>query len=265
MNWFLVFLQQVFMKNLLLLFFSSLLVFLSCNTKKQSTLQIATAANMQYAMAELIAEFEKTNHLKCDLIVSSSGKLTAQIIEGAPYDIFISADMKYPNTLYKKGLTISKPEIYAYGTMVMWTNKLTSKPTLDILTSEEVKHIAIANPKTAPYGNAAVNYLKKVNLYEKLKSKFVYGESIAQTNQFIKTGAAEVGFTAKAVVLSKNLKNVGKYTELNSELYKPIAQGIVSIKNNNQNTENQKKFLNFIFSEKGREILHKFGYITVTR
>ena len=236
---------------------------LSCETDKIPTLQIATAANMQYAMVEIIEAFENEYHIKCDLIISSSGKLTAQIMEGAPYDILVSADMKYPNILFKNKFTTTSPRIYAYGNLVLWTNKLKEKPLIQNLTQKKVKHIAIANPKTAPYGKAAVDLLKQLKIYKEIEPKLVFGESIAQTNQFINTGAAELGFTAKAVVLSPNLKNKGYFTELDSSLYSPIKQGVVILKNGEANNSFKKKFYNFLLSEKSTKILNKFGYTTV--
>jgi len=242
------------MKKYFYLLVLSLFLF-SCKKDKEPTLQIATAANMQYAMNEIIARFEQKYGINCDLIVSSSGKLTAQIMEGAPYDVFVSADMKYPNTLFVNNFTSNSPKVYAHGNLVLWTNKLNNKPTLEILSTKNIKHIAIANPKTAPYGKAAVELLKHLNIYNKVESKLVYGESIAQTNQFIITGAAEVGFTAKAVVLAPNLKSKRNYIELDSKMYSPIKQGVVILKNGKSNPEYKKKFYTFLISKKGAEIL----------
>ena len=120
----------------------------------------------------------------------------------------------------------------------------------------------MANPKTAPYGRAAEEVLKKKGIYEPLKTKFVYGESVGQTNQFIISYVAEIGFTAKSIVLSLNMKGKGNWKDVDTELYSPIKQGVVLLKNRNVHLEGAKKFQQFLFSDKGKEILNKYGYLT---
>ena len=207
--------------------------FFGCSNKKSESLKIATAANMQYAMKELTTTFQHKTGVKCDIIVSSSGKLTAQIKEGAPYDIFVSADMKFPNELYNSGFTIEKPTTYAFGKLILWTLIDSLQPNLNILSDKNIKHIALPNPKIAPYGVAGKELLIKHQLYSKLENKLVYGESVAQTNQFITTMAAEVGFTAKSVVFSPQMKGKGNWIDLDEISYTPISQGIVLLKNEN--------------------------------
>ena len=241
-------------------FFIILLLLFSCDQEKKSKLTIATAANMKFAMQELVAEFQKETGQECEIIVGSSGKLTAQIKEGAPYDLFVSADMKFPNTLFQNGLTLDKPEIYAYGNLVIWTMNTQLKADFETLSKKQVNHIALANSKTAPYGRAAEEVLKKKKLYDKLRSKFVFGESVAQTNQFIVSYAAEIGFTAKSIVMSENMKGKGNWEEVDPSLYTPIEQGVVIIKNRDIHFEGAKMFRDFLFSDKGKEILNKFGY-----
>jgi len=239
-----------------------LLLFLiaSCSSRDENRLHIATAANMQFAMQELAKSFGEETGIKCEIIVSSSGKLTAQIREGAPFDIFVSADLKFPDELYKQGFCIDKPEVYAYGKLVIWTMNTQLEPTLKSLKKRQVKHVAIANPKTAPYGTAALQVLKKKGIYESLKGKLVLGESIAQTNQFITTYAAQIGITAKSSVLSSGLKDKGVWEEIEKSLYTPISQGVVIIKNRDGQIEKAKRFKDFLFSASGKEILNKFGY-----
>ena len=241
-------------------FFIILLLFFSCDQEKKSKLTIATAANMKFAMHELVEEFQKETGQECEIIVGSSGKLTAQIKEGAPYDLFVSADMKFPNTLFQNGLTLDKPEIYAYGNLVIWTMNTQLEADFETLSKKQVNHIALANSKTAPYGRAAEEVLKKKKLYDKLRSKFVFGESVAQTNQFIVSYAAEIGFTAKSIVMSENMKGKGNWEEVDPSLYTPIEQGVVIIKNRDIHMEDAKNFRDFLFSDKGKEILNKFGY-----
>lgn len=194
------------------------------------------------------------------MIVSSSGKLTGQITAGAPYDIFVSADMKYPEEIFEKGLSFEKPKVYAYGQLVLWTTTDSISPTLETLKQDHIQHIAVANPKTAPYGVAAMQVLDKYDLMNDLKEKLVYGESIAQTNQFITSKAAEIGFTAKSVVLSPTMKNQGNYTEIDEKAYDRIRQGIVRIKRTDAENKNTRIFYNFIFSPEAQQILKTNGY-----
>jgi len=255
---------MIFKKHFSIKIITLLLIILlaSCHTSNKNTLTIATSANMQFAMDELISEFSKETGIKCQTIIGSSGKLTAQIKEGAPYQLFVSANMKYPNNLFHAGLTTSPPKIYAFGKLILWTVNSSVKPSLSILTQNNIKHIATANPKTAPYGSATIEVLKNIHLYNEVESKLVFGQSIAQTNQFITTKVADLGFTSKSVVLTKKMKGVGNWIEIDSTLYSPIAQGVVILKSKKSELEKATKFYNFLFSSKAKEILNNFGYST---
>lgn len=234
--------------------------FFSCISKKEEKLTIAAAANLQFVIKELVQSYTAKSGVECEVILGSSGKLTAQIIEGAPFDVFLSADMKYPNELDNKGYSLSEPRIYAYGTLILWTLKPDLAADLSALTREEVKHIAIGNPKTAPYGVSAIEVLTGSDLLNDIKSKLVYGESVSQTNQFIVSEAAELGFTSKSVVLSGQMKNKGSWKEIDKSLYTPMAQGMVVLKSREALKTKALEFTQFVFSEEGRNILHKFGY-----
>ncbi|GAB3957506.1 molybdate ABC transporter substrate-binding protein [Spirosoma harenae] len=224
------------------------------------SLRVAVAANAQFVMEELKTAFQQKTGVAIEPIVNSSGKLTTQIQQGAPYDVFLSADMEYPQTLHKAGLTIDAPVVYAYGSLVVWTaGDLPIAANLKMLTDPSVRHIAIANPATAPYGEAAVSLLKSRKLLDHIQSKIVYGESIAQVNQYILSGAAEVGFTAKSVVLSPGLTKRGYWVDLPAKEYAPIAQGVVVLKRTEQSKTAQ-QFLAFLGSPTARRILQKFGY-----
>jgi molybdate transport system substrate-binding protein len=215
---------------------------------------------MQFAMEALTRTFTAKTGITCALTVSASGKLTAQIREGAPYDVFMAADMKYPEEVYKAGLALKAPEAYARGRLVLWSAKAGVAPSLEGLTDEAIRHIALANPRTAPYGVAAEEALKRKGLYEALKHKLVYGESIAQTTQFISTEAAEAGFTAMSVVLSEQMQGQGKWVEIDPALYAPIDQGIVVIRREGVNRAAAEMFYAFMFSAEAKAILKQFGY-----
>jgi molybdate transport system substrate-binding protein len=230
----------------------------------QAKLTVAVAANMQYASEELKAAFEKANNSKVDIIIGSSGKLTQQIISGAPFDVFISADTSFPQKLMEAGLAAEAPKIYAQGLLVLWSVKSGIRPAanLQLLLSDSMHSIALANPQTAPYGAAAEALLKKYNLFDKVKSKLVYGESITQTSQFIATQSADIGFTAKAIVLSDEMKGKGAWVDLNRNDYPPINQSAVLLAYGmKMHQADAKKFYAFLFSDTAKSIFKKFGYI----
>ncbi len=246
------------------IFIFILLLTLGCKHQDDNKVTIATAANMQFVMKEITTSFTKKTRIPCDVVISSSGKITAQIREGAPYDIFISADTKYPEALYTSGFTTKAPEIYAYGKLVLWSASEDIKPTIEVLTDHKISYIAIANPKTAPYGEATISVLKHVGIYDRVIDKLVYGESISQTNQFIISGAAEIGFTAKSVVLSPQMKGKGNWVAIDGGSYMPIAQGAVVVKKDSV-TEAALKFYEFLFSHESKEILENFGYLVTIK
>jgi molybdate transport system substrate-binding protein len=249
------------MKKMLFVF---LLALGTLQLSAQTKLTVAVAANMQYTMRELIAEFNKTDKTTINVVLGASGNLTQQIQNGAPFDIFISADAAYPQKLANNHLTLEPPKVYAQGLLVLWSVKPNIQPARDLklLLGSNIKSIAIANPKTAPYGSAAKSILKKYALYDKVSSKLVTGESISQTSQFIATQNADIGFTAKAIVISNEMKGKGKWVELNTGDYPPIEQSAVLLKYAKQNIEAEaRKFYNFLYSAKAKAIYKKFGYI----
>jgi molybdate transport system substrate-binding protein len=230
---------------------------------QQQKITVAVAANMQYAFNDLKNEFEKSTNIQVDVVVGASGNLTQQIMQGAPFDVFVSADTAYVQTLFEKQFTAEKPKVYARGVLVLWTTKpgLKTDASLQFLLSSKIKSIAIANPKIAPYGTAAEAVLKKYNLLEKISGKLVYGESITQASQFIATQNADVGFTAKAIVLSNEMKNKGSWIELNLNDYPPLLQSAVLLKYGMKKKPSAKRFYDFLFSKQAKAIYKKYGYI----
>lgn len=237
-------------------------VFAGCSTPNKN-LVVATAASVQYVMKELIAEFEKESGIPTQMVVGSSGKLTAQIREGAPFDVFVSADTKYPREIFQNGGGEEVPKVYALGALIAWT----ADSTLDLkglafLTNPTLKKIAIPNPSTAPFGEAAVAAMNKLGVYERLKDKLVFGESIAQTSQYIAGGSVDVGFSALSVVLAKEMKGKGKWIEVDSTLYPPIEQAAILLRHSNDSPKqkNARLFYDFLFSAKAKAIFKKYGY-----
>ncbi len=236
---------------------------LGCSQHKPQTITIAAAANVQYALDSLVSIFEQETGTGCEVVVSSSGKLTAQISKGAPYDIFLSADMKYPELLYAEGLLKNKPVVYARGSLVLWSPTRSDSTDLwQMLSSDEIKNIAIANPKMAPYGIAAMEVLTSMNLLDGVEEKLIYGESIAQTNHFMTSGATGLGFTAKSVVMTPQMRDVGKWVEVNTAYYTPIDQGMALINHDGYELPPAQAFYDFMLSSRAQSILNYFGYQT---
>ena len=245
-------------------FYVFILSFFGCRKQPSSELRIASASSLQFVMNELTSEFTSQTGIDCSATFNSSGKHTAQIMEGAPYDIFMSADLNYADHLYENGLATNAPKIYAYGQLVLWTQTEEIKPTIEILSEESINHIAVPNPATAPYGKATEEVLNYYGLLDNLKNKLVYGENVMQTSQYVYSGAAEIGFTAKSIVMSGKMKGDEKWIAIDTEAYSPISHGIVVLQNQNVKRKEAQSFYEFVLSEKGQEILNKFGYLSPT-
>ena len=229
-----------------------------------NTITVAVAANVSYAINELVAEFNKTNpDTKVQVTLGSSGKFTAQIESGAPFDVFMSADMKFPKSLFEKGLATTEPALYAQGSLAMLSSKeLDFSKGINLITDANIAKIAVANPKTAPYGTAAVEAMKNANVLDKVESKFVYAESISQAVTYATT-AADVGFIAKSSLYDEKMaqyKENINWVSVDPSLYTAIDQGIVVLKNTKEEAS-AKAFYDFILGEKAKEIFIKFGYL----
>jgi molybdate transport system substrate-binding protein len=230
------------------------------------SINIAVAANVSYAMDDLKKEFKKLHpNIKLRVTLGSSGKLTAQIKNGAPYQLFMAANMKYPQSLYDSSFAITKPVVYAQGSLAYLSRKKKDFTNgIELLKSTNIRKIAIANPKTAPYGKAALEAIKKAQLYENVKSKFVYAESISQTVSYAVT-AADIGFIAKSSLYSPKMKHFKEginWSDVDAKLYTPIDQGIVILKNAKDDAD-VKAFYDFMLSHKAKEILKSFGYMVL--
>jgi len=228
-------------------------------------ISIAVAANMTDAIEVLKTEFMKSNpDTKINTVLGSSGKLTAQINNGAPFALFFSANMKFPESLYADKMAVTKPVVYASGALAMMSVKgLDLSKGLDLLTDAKVVKIAIANPKTAPYGTAAVEAFKNAKVYDKIESKLVYGQSISQTVQYATT-TTDVGFVNKSAFYSPKMKayKEGKeWVSVDPKYYTPIAQGVVILKGAEKNAD-AKAFYDFVLTNpKAKAILTDFGYV----
>jgi len=240
-----------------------LIYFLGSILLSAGEIKIAVAANVSYAIKPLIQAFHQIHpNIKVQPILGSSGKLTAQIHHGSPVGLFMSANMKYPEALYKEGNAVTKPIVYAQGALALLSvKKQDFSKGLVLLQQQSIKKIAIANPKTAPYGVAAAEALRSAKLYALLKPKFVYGESISQTVTYA-TKAADIGLIAKSSLFAPQMRHFKKgvnWSDVNSSLYTPISQGMVILKQG-KNDMDVKVFYDFMLSNKAQDILKSYGY-----
>ena len=237
-----------------------LVLFLSASLFS-STITIAVSANVSYAIKALVKEFNKLYpDVKVRVILGGSGKLVAQIRNDAPYGLFMSANMDYPEALYKDGIALQKPLVYTQGSLAYLSRKkLDFSHISKLLKSDRIRKIAVANPKTAPYGRATIEALKNMGIYEDIKQKFVYSESISQTVSYAMM-ATDIGFVAKSSLYSSKMlrfKRDENWVEVDSILYTPIKQGVVILRQD----KNIKLFYDFILSTEAKEIFKDFGYL----
>jgi molybdate transport system substrate-binding protein len=237
------------------------LVFLVSSVRAQ-TLRVAAASDLQLAMGELGGRFEKKSGIKVAVTYGSSGNFRAQIQNGAPFDLFFSADVQYPQQLVATGLADGQSLfVYAEGHLVLWApagaNLRFAERGFEALKDPRIEKIAIANPEHAPYGRAAVVALQKAGRYEQVKSKLVFGENISQAAQFVQSGSAQVGIIALSLTFAESMKG-GERWDIPADLYPPIQQAAVVI-DASPNKAAARAFLKFVKSEEGRAVLSKCG------
>lgn len=228
------------------------------------TLRVAVAADFGRAMKRLAAEYEKKSPVKIEIITGASGTLFAQIQNGAPFDLFFSADADYPQKLVDAGLAEADMlKTYAIGQIGLWIprsrlgdDKL--RPKL-WLTRSWVKKIAIANPEHAPYGRAAVAALRSMGLYDTLKDKIVLGENVAQAAQFVESGNADLAIISTSMWYQNSMMEKGVFVLLHETDYPPIIQKATVISSSKQKAAAQ-SFLDFVTGDEGREIIQYRGY-----
>lgn len=229
--------------------------------------RVAAAADLKFAMTNLAEQFEKESGTKISVTYGSSGNFFSQIQNGAPFDLFFSADVEYAKRLEAAGF--AEPGTlyeYAVGRIVIWmppgirmdVTRLGWSGLLDV----SIQRIAIANPEHAPYGRAAVAALKKAGIYEQVKSKLVYGENISQAAQFVQSGNAQAGIIARSLAVSPGMSD-GKTWEIPAEMHPPIEQAAILL-NGAKSKKAAQAFLEFVKSAMGREVLLKFGFAVPT-
>ena len=225
-------------------------------------LRVAVASNFIFPIKELSREFENITGNKVVVISGSTGKLYAQIHQGAPFEVFLAADATRPELLEKEGIGVPGSRFtYAVGRLVLWSIKpeLSSKLNLQVLDQKFFRYLAIANPKTAPYGKAAEQVLRKTGYWEKIQSRLVRGENISQTLQFLMTGNAQIGFISLSQLNSKRGPRGGNSWLVPPNLHEPIEQQVILLKHANSNNVAQ-EFLKFLKSKKSQRIIKFYGY-----
>lgn len=228
----------------------------------QGKATVVVAANLKTAMDSIAKVYKQKNPAdNIQISYGASGKFYEQIVNGAPFDVFFSADMSYPTKLKESHFGISAIKLYAIGRIAIWSKKIDPNiQKMNSLLDPKVKKISIANPVTAPYGAKAVESMKRTKIYNNIKSNLVYGENIAQAAQFVAFGAADIGIIALSDVLSPAMKKEhGKYYVIPQENHAPLEQGCVVLKHGKGNTT-ALRFYDYISSNKAKAILSYYGY-----
>jgi len=237
----------------------------------QTPLRVAAAADLEPVLPPLLVQFEKNSGIHAEASYQASATLTTQIENGAPFDVFLSADLSFPKRLIDAGLAdaagsadSSTPITYARGTLVLWERKDSNlpPPSLDLLRSPALKRLAIANPDRAPYGRAAVAALHRLDLYDALKPRLVTAENIAQAAQFVDSANADAGLISLTSALTPRLSADGSYFVIPRDLYPPIEQGAVIVSNTKQRAA-ANKLLDFLLSPAVQAELAKSGLTPV--
>jgi molybdate transport system substrate-binding protein len=258
------------MRNRFLVAF--LFFLLSASVAQASSATIAAAASLKPVLEALASSFQKQNAGDdVAFVFGSSGKLFAQIKEGAPFEAYFSADMDFPRKLVFDRFASGEARVFAKGKLAFWTSlknerllKSHDAQSFDFLAQPPVVRIAIANPKLAPYGARAEEVLRSVGLFEKVKSKIVFGQDVAQVAQFAHTGNVQAAFLPLSLVLASELSAQGRFVEVSSSLYGVLEQGFVLTKRGAENRV-AKRFVDYVTTAEAQVILEKFGFLSVTR
>jgi molybdate transport system substrate-binding protein len=244
------------------LMFAILILALTATASTQE-LKVAAAADLNPTLEKLAAAFKKQTGVQLKISYGSSGHFFSEIRNGAPYDVFLSADRSYPETLDNFGKTDGESTVYALGKLVLWVASRTGlEPPFDsfnLLTSNRVNKIAIANPEHAPYGRAAVAAMSHYNVYEKIKSKLVLGENISQTTQFAESGNVDAALVSLSAAQTEGMKKSGHYMVVSLDSYPPLYQAAVVLRSS-QDKANAHRFVKFLASAQAQTILAEAGF-----
>ena len=255
--------KTYFLRGLVALFLFLIPAFAQ-QSKPDPELLIAAAADLNPALKDISEKFEKKTGMHVKLSFGASGALTQQVRNGAPFDIFFSADMDFPRTLIQLGLADSSSLYkYALGKIVLWVPADSpldpEQQKMNVLLDPSVQKIAIANPQHAPYGRAAAEALRHAGLYDRLTSRFVMGENVSQAAQFVESKNAQAGFVALAHALSPAIKDKGRFWIVPADYYSPLDQGVVLVSKSQHKAEAQ-QFMEFFKTQEVSDTLQKYGF-----
>jgi len=227
-----------------------------------ATLRIAAAADLKFALDEIVTEFRLEHPGNdIDVVYGSSGNFHTQIQQGAPYDMYFAADIEYPRELVRSGFAASTVRPYATGRIVLWSAELDASTfTLADLPALDVAKIAIANPAHAPYGKRAQEALRATGVWDRVEPKLVYGENIAQTAQFVQSGNAQIGIIALSLALSPQLATDGKYYLIPDSLHESLEQGFIITKRAAANSLAE-AFAQYMASVNVRNTMRRYGFV----
>lgn len=242
-----------------LVFIFSLCLSMAAHAEK---ITVAAASDLKFAMGEIVVAFKRANPTDDVVVIyGSSGKFHTQIQQGAPYDLFFSADIGFPRALAEDGLAASAVRPYAFGRIVLWSASMdASGMTLASLADPRITRIAIANPKHAPYGKRAEEALRAAGMWATVEPKLVYGENIAQAAQFVQTGNAQVGIVALALAVNPALASRGGYWLIPDNLHEPLEQGYVITRRAAGNAL-AKRFAHYMDAKPARAVLVRHGFV----
>jgi molybdate transport system substrate-binding protein len=248
------------MKQRLFTWFLFVVVTLAVTPAFAEQVLVAVAANFVPPFREIAIEFERTTGHNVQVAAGSSGNFYSQIKNGAPFDVFFSADNERPKLLGEEGFGVKDSRFtYAIGRLVLWS------PNADLIKGEETlrfkqyKRLAMANPKTAPYGVAAMEAMQKLELWEGIQSQIVMGESLGQTMGFIESGNAQLGFVALSQVMDPKIKGKGSRWDVPNNLHEPIQQDVILL-TKGKNNPAAKALMEFIGSPQAKAIIERYGY-----
>jgi molybdate transport system substrate-binding protein len=235
--------------------------------KPCGTITVAAASDLEFAMNEIVADYQKETGCMVRVTAGSSGNFFTQIENGAPFDVFFSADIDYPKKLEAESFAVAGTTVqYAVGKIVLWTRQdshVDLNKGLAILRDPAIRKIAIANPEHAPYGRAAEQALKSAGVYDAVKGRLVLGENISQAAEFAESGNADVGIVALSLALSAPLKDKGRYSQIPENLYAPLQQGATIIRAS-KNIDSARAFLAYIKKPAIAALLTRYGFAMPT-
>lgn len=239
-----------------------LLTLWAAATQAGESVRIVAASDLRFAMDIIIEEYEATHPDDAiEVIYGSSGRFHAQIVNGAPFDLYFSADVAYPLDLVERGLVHGDMVPYALGRLVLWSNTVdASELTLKDLSRSEFRRIAIANPRHAPYGVRAQEALRSVGLWDELEPRLVLGENIAHTMQLVQSGAAEIGIIALALARNPAIREQGGYHLIDAERHQPLEQGYIITRRAADNAAAQ-RFADHMGREQSRAVMREYGFV----